>query len=54
MHRLLDAQAQAGVTGIHLVVATANLRAIGFYDHLGFTTLRVAGSTTIMGRTLTA
>jgi ribosomal protein S18 acetylase RimI-like enzyme len=52
MRRLLDAQAQAGVAGIHLEVATANLRAIGFYDHLGFTTLRVEGPDTIMGRRL--
>jgi GNAT superfamily N-acetyltransferase len=54
MRLLLDGQAAAGVPGIHLEVATANVRAIGFYEHLDFTTLRVEGATTIMGRTLTA
>ncbi|HWM34960.1 MAG TPA: GNAT family N-acetyltransferase [Pseudolysinimonas sp.] len=54
MRRLLREQTAAGVPGIHLEVATANLRAIGFYEHLDFTTLRVDGGTTIMGRRLTA
>ena len=53
MRTLLDAQTRAGVPGIHLEVATANLRAIGFYEHLDFTTLRIEGGTTIMGRRLT-
>lgn len=52
MRTLLDAQERAGVPGIHLEVATANVRAIGFYEHLGFTTLRIDGDTTIMGMRL--
>ena len=46
---LLDVVRERGVTGIHLGVATANSRAIGFYEHLGFTTLRVTTGSTTMG-----
>ena len=49
MRDLLDARTREGVPGIHLEVATGNTRAIGFYRHLDFTTLRVAGDTMIMG-----
>lgn len=54
MRTLLEAQTRAGTPGIHLGVATANRRAIGFYEHLDFTTLRIEDGTTIMGRRLTA
>ncbi|MBX3194274.1 MAG: GNAT family N-acetyltransferase [Schumannella sp.] len=50
---LLTQQARVGVPGIHLGVATTNLRAIGFYEHLGFSTLCVDGDTTVMGLRLT-
>jgi ribosomal protein S18 acetylase RimI-like enzyme len=33
---LLDALRRRGVAGVHLGVDTANHRAIGFYEHLGF------------------
>ena len=36
MARLLTALADAGATGVHLGVAAANQRAIGFYRRLGF------------------
>jgi ribosomal protein S18 acetylase RimI-like enzyme len=36
LERLLAALAEAGSTGVHLGVAAANRRAIGFYRRLGF------------------
>jgi ribosomal protein S18 acetylase RimI-like enzyme len=37
---LCDALADRGIRGVHLGVSGSNLRAIGFYEHLGFTRLR--------------
>ena len=39
MERLLAAIADQNVTGVHLEVAPGNRRAIGFYEHLGFSRL---------------
>ncbi|MFE6970525.1 GNAT family N-acetyltransferase [Isoptericola sp. NPDC057653] len=39
LEAVLDAVAAAGAPGIHLGVGGRNLRAIGFYEHLGFRTL---------------
>jgi len=36
MERLLEALRRDGSAGVHLGVAAANARAIGFYEHLGF------------------
>ncbi len=36
MERLLEALRRDGSAGVHLGVAEANARAIGFYEHLGF------------------
>ncbi len=36
MERLLEALRRDGSAGVHLGVAVANARAIGFYEHLGF------------------
>ncbi len=36
---VLDAVAETGAPGIHLGVGGRNVRAIGFYEHLGFRTL---------------
>ncbi len=51
--RMLDALFTAlrdgGSTGVHLGVAEANQRAIGFYEHLGFTELHVDGITRTLG-----
>jgi len=41
---------RSGVSGVHLGVATENARAIGFYEHLGFTTLHEDASGRLMGR----
>ncbi len=46
---LLDAQRAAGARGIHLDVSNSNPRAIGFYEHLGFTALQKLHDSTIMG-----
>lgn len=40
MERLLAALHEAGAPGVHLGVSAANTRAIAFYEHLGFTTVR--------------
>ena len=40
----------AGVSGVHLGVAAQNARAIGFYEHLGFTTLHEDDTGRLMGR----
>lgn len=39
LEAVLDAVAAAGAPGIHLGVGGGNVRAIGFYEHLGFRTL---------------
>ncbi|KGN38072.1 GNAT family N-acetyltransferase [Knoellia subterranea] len=39
MERLLAQLTEAGSPGVHLGVGRANLRAIGFYERLGFTVL---------------
>ncbi len=49
---LLDTLTARGTRGVHLGVGTANTRAIGFYEHLGFTTLGHDGTTTTMGKFL--
>jgi ribosomal protein S18 acetylase RimI-like enzyme len=41
---------RAGASGVHLGVAARNVRAIGFYEHLGFTTLHEDASGRLMGR----
>jgi ribosomal protein S18 acetylase RimI-like enzyme len=43
MKQFIDALHTAGVPGVHLGVSALNPRAIGFYQHLGFTTLQDAG-----------
>ncbi len=50
---LLDALQAKGSRGVHLGTGAANERAIGFYEHLGFTRLPGAGEgTMLMGRRL--
>jgi len=39
MQRLLETLRRDGSDGVHLGVAAANVRAIGFYEHLGFVPL---------------
>jgi len=41
---------EAGAPGVHLGVAAANGRAIGFYEHLGFNTLHEDATGRLMGR----
>lgn len=41
MTRLLDALRERGVPGVHLGMVTANVRARGFYDRLGFHEIEV-------------
>ena len=43
METFYAAAAQAGAAGVHVTVATANTRALGFYDRLGFRPLTIAG-----------
>ena len=56
METFYAAAAQAGATGVHVTVTTANTRALGFYDRLGFRPLEIAepGETavTYLGRKL--
>jgi ribosomal protein S18 acetylase RimI-like enzyme len=56
METFYAAAAQAGATGVHVTVTTANTRALGFYDRLGFRRLEVAGpgetTVTYLGRGL--
>jgi GNAT superfamily N-acetyltransferase len=47
---LLERLADAGSPGVHLGVGTSNPRAMGFYRHLGFTELHLAGDTLFLGR----
>jgi ribosomal protein S18 acetylase RimI-like enzyme len=41
MRTFFAAARAAGAPGVHLVVASGNVRALGFYDHLGFKRLPV-------------
>jgi GNAT superfamily N-acetyltransferase len=56
METFYAAAAQAGAAGVHVTVARANTRALGFYHRLGFVPLEVAepGETTVtfLGRAL--
>ncbi|HET7798994.1 MAG TPA: GNAT family N-acetyltransferase [Humibacillus xanthopallidus] len=47
---LLERLAAAGSPGVHLGVGVGNVRAVGFYRHLGFTELLAAGDTLFLGR----
>jgi GNAT superfamily N-acetyltransferase len=51
--RLMDAQISAlrerGSRGVHFNVNAANRRALGFYQHLGFSELRVVNNRHILG-----
>jgi ribosomal protein S18 acetylase RimI-like enzyme len=49
---LFDALRSGGSTGVHLGVAEANVRAIGFYRHLGFDELHTDGFTKTMALAL--
>ncbi len=49
---LLDRLVGAGSPGVHLGVGAANVRAQGFYAHLGFTELEVTPTTHWLGRRL--
>lgn len=46
---LLDQMRVQGVPGVHLGVGGRNTRAIGFYEHMGFQTIRAAPWGFIMG-----
>ena len=54
--RLMDMQLAAlrdrGSQGVHLNVNAANLRALGFYRHLGFAELHAAGERRLLGMEL--
>ena len=50
MERMLRSMAEGGATGVHLGVARANDRAIGFYLRLGFVPLVDVGDALFMGR----
>jgi ribosomal protein S18 acetylase RimI-like enzyme len=56
METFYAAAAQAGASGVHVTVTTANTRALGFYHRLGFRRLEIArpGETavTYLGRAL--
>ena len=52
MERLLAEFGTAGVTGVHLGVSAQNVRAIGFYERVGFTTVAVQPESRIMARHL--
>ena len=49
-----DCVAGAGAAGVHVCVVTANTKALGFYDRIGFTDLEVddPGPVTYLGRVL--
>jgi ribosomal protein S18 acetylase RimI-like enzyme len=46
---LVAALQAADVPGVHLGVAAANTRAIGFYEHVGFRTLHAGDGGHVMG-----
>jgi ribosomal protein S18 acetylase RimI-like enzyme len=48
MQTFFAAAAAAGAPGVHLVVTQSNVRALGFYDHLGFKRLPVVESAPIV------
>jgi ribosomal protein S18 acetylase RimI-like enzyme len=48
MSTFFEAAAAAGAPGVHLVVAADNVRALGFYHHLGFEQLPVVESAPIV------
>ena len=56
METFYAAAARAGAAGVHVTVTTANTRALGFYDRLGFRRLEITepGETTVtvLGRRL--
>jgi ribosomal protein S18 acetylase RimI-like enzyme len=56
METFYAAAAQAGASGVHVTVTTANTRALGFYHRLGFRRLEIVrpGETTVtyLGRAL--
>src|SRR5437764_5817513 len=56
METFYAAAARAGAPGVHVTVSTANTRALGFYDRLGFRRLEITepGETTVtvLGRRL--
>ena len=52
LDRLCQALRERGAPGVHLGVSALNLRAIGFYEHLGFRTLESHGWGRWMGRRL--
>ena len=56
METFYVAAARAGAAGVHVTVTTANTRALGFYDRLGFRRLEITepGETTVtyLGRRL--
>jgi ribosomal protein S18 acetylase RimI-like enzyme len=56
METFYAAAARAGAAGVHVAVTTANTRALGFYDRLGFRRLEITepGDTTVtvLGRRL--
>ncbi|GII97820.1 acetyltransferase (GNAT) family protein [Sediminihabitans luteus] len=47
LETLFGALRERGVPGVHLGVSATNLRAIGFYEHLGFARLEPSGGTTL-------
>ena len=49
MDRILTALASRGATGVHLGADAGNRRAIGFYHHLGFSTLEADDLEVVMG-----
>lgn len=50
LERVVGSLFDAGSPGIHLGVGAKNLRAIGFYEHMGFTRLKVLPGALLMGR----
>ncbi len=52
MAHLFDHLVGLGVPGVHLGVAPTNVRAIGFYRHLGFETIPTAAAGLFMARSL--
>ena len=49
---LLTELAARGVPGVHLGVSLANVRAVGFYQHLGFRTIAVGPDSFTLGKRL--
>lgn len=52
LERLFDALRALGVPGVHLGMAASNVRAGGFYEHLGFTTLTADENVVHLGLSL--